>query len=161
MPAPSLLRKFGLILAGHLMWIILDSEALLSRLSGPEHQALDRVAMDWQQDDVLGQIAHEVAEEWRGALRRATVVDTRPDAVPSEVLIHILADFRYRAFTRLPGVGNLLDERRVEEWKRALSIRDNLHKMSYERPEAAHCPVDEKVSLPTPHMIRVNRGILD
>ena len=143
------------------MWQILSPALLLSRLSGPEHQALDRVAIDWQQDDVLGQIAHEVAEEWRGALRRATVVDTRADAIPSELLVHVLADFRYRAFTRLPGMRPLLDELRVEEWKRALTMRDNLHKMSYERPEAAYCPTEENVSLPTPHMIRVRRGILD
>jgi hypothetical protein len=143
------------------MWQMLTPEALLSRLSGPEHQALDRAAIDWQQDDALAAIAHEVAEEWRGGLRRVTTVDVRTDAVPSEVLIHILADFRYRAFTRLPGMRQLLDERRVEEWKRALSIRDNLHKISYELPAAEHCPTGEAVKVPLPHMIRVNRGILD
>jgi hypothetical protein len=132
------------------MWQILTSETLLSRLSGPEHQALDRAAVDWQQDEVLGTIAHEVAEDWRGGLRRVTTVDARIDAVPSEILLHILADYRYRAFTRLPGMRGLLDELRIEEWKRALQVRDNLAKVSYELPEEAYRPEAIGITLPLP-----------
>lgn len=131
-------------------WQILTPESLLSRLSAPEHAALDRAAIDWQQDESLAAIAHEVAEEWRGGLRRVTTLDKRTDAVPSEVLIHILADFRYRAFTRLPGMRALLDERRVEEWKRALQVRDALAKVSFERPSAENLPPEESITLPLP-----------
>ena len=143
------------------MWQILTAESLLSRLSSKEKEVLDRVAIDWSQNDVLPQIAHEVAEEWRGGLRRVTMVDTREDAVPSEILIHILADFRYRAVTRLPGLKTLLDQNRVEEWKRALEIRDRLATISYTLPEEAFRPEDEKVSLPLPHMVSVRHRTLD
>ncbi|MBQ9693686.1 MAG: hypothetical protein IJV69_02905 [Kiritimatiellae bacterium] len=143
------------------MWQILTSETLLSRLSGPEHQALDRAAVDWQQDEVLGTIAHEVAEDWRGGLRRVTTVDARIDAVPSEILLHILADYRYRAFTRLPGMRGLLDELRIEEWKRALQVRDALAKVSFERPSAENLPPEEAITLPLPEIHVTHRHRLD
>ncbi|MDO5462426.1 MAG: hypothetical protein Q4F99_02935 [bacterium] len=143
------------------MWTILTDDALLSRLSAKERDILDRVAVDWTQDNALAQIAHEVAEEWRGALRRVTMVDTRTDAVPSEILIHILADFRYRAVTRLPGLRALLDENRVKEWERALAIRDKLATISYEHPAAEYRPEDEAISLPLPHMIPMEHRVLD
>lgn len=131
-------------------WDILTAETLLSRLSGPEHEALDRAAVAWTQDAPLEEIAHEVAEEWRGGLRRVTPVDTRPDAVPSEILIHILADYRYRAFTRLPGLTRLLDQNRVEEWKRALAVRDALAKISYEPPAPEYTPDAPAANIPLP-----------
>jgi hypothetical protein len=64
-------------------WQILTPESLLSRLSAPEHAALDRAAIDWQQDESLAAIAHEVAEEWRGGLRRVTTLDKRTVCIVS------------------------------------------------------------------------------
>lgn len=142
-------------------WQILTPETLLSRLSGPEHQALDSAAIDWQQDDALADIAHEVAEEWRGGLRRVTTLDKRPDAVPSEILLHILADFRYRAFTRLPGMQSLLDERRVAEWQRAMQIRDALAKLSYEPPAEENIEDPAAVTIPLPQIIVTHAHLLD
>lgn len=140
-------------------WKILDKEALLCRLSGPEHKALDTAALDWAQDDPLAAIAHEVANEWRGGLRRVTTLDKRADAVPSEILLHILADFRYRAFTRLPRMQSLLDERRVAEWERAMEIRDALAKFSYEPPEEENLEEVGRVAVPLPS-IHVTRPYL-
>ena len=140
-------------------WLILDKEALLSRLTGPEHEALDRAATGWTQGNPLDEIAHEVAEDWRGGLRRVTTLDRRTDAVPSEILIHILADFRYRAFTRLPGMRSLLDERRVAEWERAMAVRDALAKVSYEPPDEDNAEEGTRTPLPE---ITVSHGhILD
>ncbi len=140
-------------------WLILDKEALLSRLTGPEHEALDRAATDWTQGNPLDEIAHEVAEDWRGGLRRVTTLDRRTDAVPSEILIHLLADFRYRAFTRLPGMRSLLDERRVAEWERAMAIRDALAKVSYAPPDEGNAEAGTRAPLPE---ITVSHGhILD
>ena len=142
-------------------WKILDKEALLCRLSGPEHKALDTAALDWAQDDPLAAIAHEVANEWRGGLRRVTTLDKRADAVPSEILLHILADFRYRAFTRLPRKQSLLDERRVREWERAMEIRDALAKLSYEPPEPENIEDPEAVTIPLPQIVVTHAHILD
>ncbi len=143
------------------MWQFLTAETLLSRLSGPEHAVLNTAALEWTQDDSLDAIAHEVAEEWRGGLRRVCPVDTRTDAVPSEILIHILADFRYRAFTRLPGMTSLLDDRRVEEWKRALNVRDNLAKISYEPPADENTPTTPAANIPLPSISVPHRHRLD
>ncbi len=142
-------------------WQILTPETLLSRLSGPEHKALDTVALDWTQEDPLAEICHEVAEEWRGALRRATTLDKRTDALPSEVLIHVLADIRYRAWTRLPNMARFLDERRVAEWERAMAIRDALHKLSYEAPDPEYAEAADAVSTPLPKTVVTHLGILD
>lgn len=141
-------------------WQILTPETLLSRLSGPEHKALDTAALDWAQEDPLAAICHEVAEEWRGALRRVCPVDTRPDALPSEILIHVLADIRYRAWTRLPNMARFLDERRVAEWQRAMAIRDALAKLSYEPPEPENLPTDEGIHLPLPSISVPHRHLL-
>lgn len=141
------------------MWKILTKDDLLARLAGPEHQALDTAAIDWTQEDPLAEIAHEVADEWRGGLRRVTTLDKRTDAVPSEILIHILADFRYRAWTRLPGMEGLLDERRVAEWERAMEVRDALAKFSYEPPEEENLEEVGRVAVPLPS-IHVTRPYL-
>lgn len=143
------------------MWQILTTDTLLSRLSGPEHETLNSAAAAWDQDDPLAVIAHEVAEDWRGGLRRVTTVDVRTDAVPSEVLIHILADFRYRAFTRLPGLASLLDERRVAEWERAMTVRDTLAKVSYALPEEENQEATESVTTPLPQVTVRHRHTLD
>ncbi len=143
------------------MWMILTADSLLSRLSAPEHEALDRAAAGWAQEAPLDAIAHEVAEDWRGGLRRVTTLDKRPDAVPSEILLHILADFRYRAFTRLPGMRSLLDERRVAEWERAMAVRDALAKVSYQLPDEENREPEETLALPTPQIAVSHGHVLD
>lgn len=141
------------------MWMILTADTLLTRLTALEHEALDRAATDWTQGNPLDEIAHEVAEDWRGGLRRVTTLDRRADAVPSEILIHVLADFRYRAFTRLPGMRSLLDERRVAEWERAMAVRDALAKVSYAPPDEGNAEAGTRVPLPAIEI--THRGILD
>lgn len=143
------------------MWQILTKDDLLSRLSGPERDALDTAALDWAQESPLDAIVREVAEEWRGALRRATTLDRRPGAIPSEILIHILADVRYRAWTRLPAMTPFLDDRRVAEWQRAMAIRDALHRLSYEAPDPEHAEASGAVATPLPKVEVTHHGILD
>jgi hypothetical protein len=125
------------------MWTELTPDRLLSRLSEAEHRALDSAAAAFDQESPLADIAAEVAAEWRGALARVSLLDTRPLAVPSEVMIHILADFRYRAFTRLPGMSRLLDDLRREEWRRANTVRDALSKIEIAPPAAPYAPDPE------------------
>jgi hypothetical protein len=120
------------------MWIQLTSESLLNALTSPEHSALNNAAVAQGQETVLTDIASSVAKEWRGGLRRVCTVDLRDGYVPDELLVHILADFRYRAFTRLPGMKGLLDDLRIEEWKRANQVRDNLIKVHIVPPADAY-----------------------
>lgn len=118
------------------MWIELTPDVLLSRVSAPEREALATAAAAESQTDALGEVAAMVAADWRSGLRRVCAPDARPLWVPDELLGHILADYRYRAFTRLPGMETLLDALRVREWDRAMEVRDALAKWSVAPPGA-------------------------
>jgi len=118
------------------MWTELTADTLLSCVTGTEAAKLNTVATKPGQMDVLADIASQIAKEWRGGLRRYTVLDKRTGYVPDELMVHILAHFRYRAYTRLPGMSELLDELRVAEWNRANTVRDTLNKISVEAPDA-------------------------
>lgn len=132
------------------MWIQLTPDTLLSALSGRETARLRSAALGDGQTDALAEIAANVAAEWRGGLRRVTAVDARDGYVPDEILIHVLADYRYRAFTRLPGMSDLLDERRVDEWRRANAVRDGLAKVSIAAPDPEHAETSATSGKPGP-----------
>ena len=120
------------------MWIQLTVKSLRSAMSAPERATLDRAATDPDQQDVLAEIAANVANEWRGALRSVCTIDSRAGYIPDELLIHILADFRYRAATRIPGMKALIDELRMEEWRRANTVHDKLKEMTFVLPDAVY-----------------------
>ena len=132
------------------MWIPLTSESLLNALTSPEHTALNNSAVAQGQETVLTDIASSIAKEWRGGLRRVCTVDLRDGYVPDELLVHILADFRYRAFTRLPGMKGLLDELRIEEWKRANQVRDNLIKIHIVPPATEYSESTDESGIASP-----------
>lgn len=132
------------------MWIELTSDALLSRVASSEESRLRTSATRDSQADPLGEIASQLSKEWRSGLRRVTTLDTRDGYIPDELLIHILADFRYRAYTRFPGMSELLDPLRVDEWKRANQVRDNLQKVSIEAPDDEYAESEEISGTPDP-----------
>ena len=120
------------------MWIELTPETLLTRLTTEEHDALSIVATNLP--DVLSDIVTLLVAEWRGGIARHVALSKRRRAVPDELMIHILADFRYRAYTRFPGMSAFLDANRMEEWRRANTVRDNLGKVQFEPPSADDLP---------------------
>jgi hypothetical protein len=130
------------------MWRELTPDSLLRRLASDEHAALATAATELP--SVLEEIAADVAAEWRGRLVRHTQLSRRARALPSELWPHVLADFRYRAFTRLPGMGALLDELRVSEWKRAMHVMDNIAKVQIEPPEPEDLPAEDSGGAPSP-----------
>lgn len=134
------------------MWNILTTTDLLKRLSEREKNALNTAGTDISQDEVLEDVARLVADEWRGKIGMFNIVDIRPMALPSELSIHILADFRYRAFTRLPSMSNLLDELRVKEWDRAMHVLDNLDEVLIEEPEDEYLPNNRDDGVPIIHV---------
>ncbi len=120
------------------MWIDLTPDLLLSRVTAPERDALASAAADPSQSAVLEDVAAMVASDWRAGLRRICAPDKRPLRVPDELLIHILADYRFRAYTRLPDMTDLLDALRVKEFERAEDVRDSLIKWTVAPPEAGY-----------------------
>lgn len=132
------------------MWIQLTADTLLSRVTGPEQAKLNTAALKAGQTGVLDEIALQIAKEWRGGLRKVTALDAREGYVPDELLIHMLADFRYRAYTRIPGMAELLDDLRVNEWNRANQVRDALVKVSIQAPDAEHAETSATSGKPGP-----------
>jgi len=104
------------------------------------------------QDEVLAELARLVTAEWRGKLARVTPLSKRRLAVPDEVLIHVLADYRYRAYTRLPNMEAFLGDLRVEEWKRAMKVLDALNETNIEPPEEEDLLLPPS-GAPSPHVI--------
>lgn len=131
--ATALQRLYGDVWKGFPMaWTKIERDDVLARLSGPETDALERVATDWAQGDPIPEVIAMVCEEWRAALRRRFRIGPAL-TVPSELRVHILADIRYRVFTRLPDVG-LLDERRVAEYEQAREVLAHLDRYIVEEP---------------------------
>lgn len=128
------------------MWIDLTPDLLLSRVSAPEREALATAAAGDGQERVLEDVAAMVASDWRAGLRRICAPDRRPLRIPDELAVHILADFRYRAYTRLPGMADLLDALRVKEFERAMEVRDSLNKWTVAPPETGQAEGDESGS---------------
>jgi len=115
------------------MWIDLTPGLLLSRVTANEKEAV-AAALASAAPGALDDIAAMVAADWRAGLRRIVAPDRRPLRIPDELLLHILADFRYRVFTSLPGMSALLDDLRVQEWRRAMEVRDGLAKWTVAPP---------------------------
>lgn len=130
------------------MWKILTSADLLNRLSDREKTSLETAAINIAQQDVLAEIVTLVADDWRSRIGMYHVVDIRPDSIPSELLMHILADFRYRAFTRLPSMQSLLDDLRVKEWDRAMRVMDTLQDYVIANPDPANMPPETSGGAP-------------
>lgn len=117
------------------MWIKLTPNLLKTHLAGPEIAALASVAKPIEVDCILADECHNVAEAWRGRLRKYIRIDSRPDYVPSELMVFILAHLRYSSFTRLPNMESLLDDLRVKEWEKAMDILEDPRKWDIEEPE--------------------------
>lgn len=116
-------------------WIQLTINDVYDRLTAPEVSALKSAATKaGQSATVVGSIISMCVQEWRGALRRHHVL-AAGETVPGELEAHVLADIRYRLFTRLPGMKNLLDELRVEEWREARRVLGKLDDYVFEDAE--------------------------
>lgn len=117
------------------MWIELTPALLRTHLAEPEITALETAATTADVDNILKEETHNIAEAWRGRLRKGMLIDKRIDYVPSELLTFILIHVRYSSYTRLPNMESLLDKLRQEEWRRANAIFDDPFKISIEPPE--------------------------
>ena len=117
-------------------WKILDETSVLSRLTDTEATALKTAATRGGQPDVVAEIIGQVVSDWRGLLRRHHVL-AEGATIPSEIESHVLAEIRYRLFTRLPGMKALLDERRVAEWDEANRTKGRLKDYVFEDAPAA------------------------
>ena len=124
------------------VWITVDEEVVLARLSAPELNAFRNRALAAGQADPLTEVVKLVVPSVRGAIG-ANQQNVLADGLtlPESALRHALAIMRVMIANRLPGMKALIDDLRVEEWKTA--ERWLLSKPLVEQPDNAAPPSDQ------------------
>lgn len=117
------------------MWVELTPELLKTHLAQTEIQQLNLIQVPISVDEILADECKNIANLWRGKIRLFHAIDKRANYVPESLLEYILIHVRYAAYTRLPQMGELLDELRRREWDRANQIFDNLRKQFVDNVE--------------------------
>lgn len=116
-------------------WVELNPELLKTHLAVAEQNALATVQVSFDVDSILEDECKNIASAWRGKIRLFHSIDKRENYVPESVLEYILIHLRYACYTRLPAMGDLLDDLRRREWERSNEIFDNLRKMFIDEVE--------------------------
>ena len=111
-------------------WTELTPQLLKTHLAAAEIAALANVQVPIDVDKILADECTNIANAWRGKIRLFHAVDKRKNYVPESVLEYILIHLRYACYTRLPAMGELLDDLRRAEWNRANDVLDNIRKFS-------------------------------
>ena len=116
-------------------WTQLTPELLKTHLAKDEVMALATIQVPLDVDRILTDECTNIANAWRGKIRLFHAVDKRPNYVPESLLEYILCHLRYACYTRLPAMGELLDELRRREWDRANDVLDNIRKWAIDPVE--------------------------
>ena len=116
-------------------WTQLTPELLKTHLAKDEVMALATIQVPLDVDRILTDECTNIANAWRGKIRLFHAVDKRSNYVPESLLEYILCHLRYACYTRLPAMGELLDDLRRDEWRRANDIFDNVRKMAIDPVE--------------------------
>ncbi len=135
------------------MWVELTEDDVRTRLSASELSALEGEELAEGQESPLADIVAGVVREVRGRVAAcASNALGDGDTIPDELRHHALALVRFRLCTRLPGMQDLLDDRRTREYEAALSaLRDVAAcKFAIEQPAT---PSDEQVAGPSVELI--------
>ena len=109
-------------------WVELTPTLLKTHLAQAEIQALESIQVPFSVDEILQDECDNIANAWRSKIKLFHSVDKRNNYVPESLLEFILVALRYACYTRLPAMGDLLDELRRAEWNRANDVLDNLKK---------------------------------
>ena len=91
-------------------WVELTPQLLKTHLAVAEVQALATVQVPISVDQILADECTNIANAWRAKIRLFHAVDKRDNYVPESLLEYILIHLRYACYTRLPAMGDLLDE---------------------------------------------------
>ena len=116
-------------------WVELNPELLKTHLAVAEQNALATVQVSFDVDSILEDECKNIANAWRGKIRLFHAIDKRENYVPESLLEYVLVHLRYACYTRLPAMGDLLDDLRRREWERANEIFDNARKMFIDEVE--------------------------
>ena len=117
-------------------WIELTPQLLKTHLAATEIATLGSIQIPIDVDRILADECTNIANAWRSKIRLFHSVDKRANYVPESLLEYILIHLRYACYTRLPQMGELLDELRRREWERANEVMDNLRKFAIDPVDA-------------------------
>lgn len=117
------------------MWIELTPSLLKTQLAKDEITALSATQVPGNVEQILSDECTNIANAWRGKISLFHAVDKRNNYVPKSLLEFILVHLRYACYTRLPAMGELLDELRRAEWNRANDVMDNIRKFNIDEVE--------------------------
>lgn len=112
------------------MWVELTPTLLKTHLAQAEIQALESIQVPFSVDEILQDECDNIANAWRSKIKLFHSIDKRNNYVPESLLEYILVHLRYACYTRLPAMGDLLDELRRAEWNRANDVMDNIRKFA-------------------------------
>lgn len=123
-------------------WTELTPQLLKTHLAAAEIASLASVQVPFDVERILADECRNIANAWRSKIRLFHSVDKRDNYVPESLLEYILIHVRYAAYTRLPAMGELLDDLRRAEWSRANDVLDNIRKWFIDPVD----PEEEEVS---------------
>ena len=116
-------------------WVELTPQLLKTHLAAAEIAALGTVQLPISVDQILVDECTNIANAWRSKIRLFHSVDKRANYIPESLLEYILIHLRYACYTRLPAMGELLDDLRRREWERANDVLDNIRKWAIDPVE--------------------------
>ena len=135
-------------------WIELTPQLLKTHLAATEIATLGSIQIPIDVDRILADECTNIANAWRSKIRLFHAIDKRENYVPESLLEYILIHLRYACYTRLPAMGELLDELRRREWERSNEIFDNLRKMFIDEVEEG----EEEINSSNTPVIIVNNS---
>lgn len=135
-------------------WVELTPQLLKTHLAAAEIAALGSIQIPIDVDRILADECTNIANAWRGKIRLFHAIDKRENYVPESLLEYILIHLRYACYTRLPAMGDLLDDLRRREWERSNEIFDNLKKMFIDEVEEG----EEEINSSNTPVIIVNNS---
>ena len=135
-------------------WVELNPKLLKTHLAVAEVQALATVQVPISVDEILADECKNIANLWRGKIRLFHSIDKRDNYVPESLLEYILITLRYACYTRLPQMGDLLDELRRAEWNRANDVMDNIRKFAIDEVD----PEEEEAESTNNPVVIVNNS---
>lgn len=123
------------------MWTELTPELLKTQLANDEITALSSIQLPNNVDEILSDECTNIANVWRSKIAMFHAIDSRANYVPESLLEYILVHLRYACYTRLPAMGDLLDELRRREWDRANDVMDNVRKFQIDDVEDGYSDI--------------------
>lgn len=143
-------------------WITITIDDLHDRMSGVEVARLREVARAAGQDDPLPGVIHEVVQEVRGyvAAWDNNLLNVG-DTIPQKLKGAAMSILRYRLATRLPGMGNLLDEPRQREYTEANRLLSRVAEGKFEVDKPQEPVYTEVVGGPGVQVVNSRERVAD